>query len=132
MEAGVPAIIYGAGLPLRFEPEEIRAGVQGVRNVMIAGSACCRIQPRRPTPAARVFASSRWLRVPIGQGGVFYPEQGTGTTVSAQDVIGHIDEPFFRPAFHHPRPMRPAHRSAWQYRRSWFSAYALIHVARNN
>lgn len=35
MNAGIPAIIYEAGLPLRFEPEEIARGVQGVRNVMI-------------------------------------------------------------------------------------------------
>ena len=34
MEAGIPAIIYEAGEPLRFQQEEVQKGVAGVQNVM--------------------------------------------------------------------------------------------------
>jgi predicted deacylase len=130
MEAGIPAIIYEAGLPLRFEPEEIRAGVQGVRNVMIAlgmltGTATA------PTPATRVFAHSRWLRVPIGQGGVFYPDRQLGTTVTADEVIGHIDEPFSDQRFI-IRADAAGTLIGMAVPQVVFSGYALIHVARNN
>jgi hypothetical protein len=129
MEAGIPAIIYEAGLPLRFEPAEIRAGVQGVRNVMVAlgmigGPATA------PTPAARVFASTRWLRVPVGQGGVFYPDRELGAMVSAGEAIAHIDEPFADQRFV-VRADGPGTLIGMAVPQVVFSGYALVHVARN-
>lgn len=129
MEAGIPAIIYEAGLPLRFEPEEIRAGVQGVRNVMVAlgmvaGPATA------PTPAARVFAASRWLRAPVGAGGIFYPDRQLGAVVQAGEAIAHIDEPFSDERFV-VRADAPGTLIGMAVPQVVFSGYALIHVARN-
>lgn len=93
MEVGIPAIIYEAGLPLRFERTEIEHGVQGVRNVMMhLGMISGR--PSAATPTARVFSRTRWLRVPIDGGGVFYPEKKLGDTVRAGEVVAYIDDPF--------------------------------------
>jgi len=129
MEAGIPAIIYEAGLPLRFEPEEIRRGVQGVRNVMVAlgmvdGAATA------PTPADHVYASSRWLRVPVGQGGVFYPDIELGTALTAGQAIAHIEEPFTDQRFV-VRADGPGTVVGMAVPQVVFSGYALVHVARN-
>lgn len=129
MEAGIPAIIYEAGLPLRFEPEEIRRGVQGVRNVMVAlgmvagpGTA--------PTPESRVFAGSRWTRVPVGQGGVFYPDLPLGATFAAGDQLAHIDDPFTDER-HVLRADSAGTLIGTAVPQVVFSGYALMHVARD-
>lgn len=129
MEAGIPAIIYEAGLPMRFEPAEIRAGVQGVRNVMIAlgmvpGPATA------PTPANRVFAKSRWQRAPVGQGGVFYADRELGAVVNAGEAIAHIDEPFSDQRFV-IRADAPGTLIGMAVPQVVFSGYALVHFARN-
>ncbi len=129
MEAGIPAIIYEAGLPLRFEPKEIAAGVQGVRNVMIhlgmvAGQAT------EPTPSARVYASSRWLRAAVGQGGVFYADKLLGAVISAGEPIAHIDDPFTDER-HVVKAEAAGTIVGMAVPQVVFSGYALIHVARN-
>jgi hypothetical protein len=128
MEAGIPAIIYEAGLPLRFEPAEIRAGVQGVRNVMVAlgmvaGPATA------PTPAERVYASSRWVRAPVGAGGIFYPDRQLGAVVAAGEVIAHIDEPFSDQRFEVETNVAGT-LIGMAVPQVVFSGYALVHVAR--
>ena len=76
-KAGIPAIIYEAGEPLRFQEEEIAHGVAGVRNIMIhldmipaAGA-----QP----PPARVFEESKWIRAKRREGGFFFPKRRPGS-----------------------------------------------------
>jgi len=129
MEAGVTAIIYEAGLPLRFEPAEIERGVEGVRNVLIhLGMRTGRAGP--PTPASHVYASSRWLRVPPGQGGVFYADQPLGVVIKAGDVIAHVDDPFTDERFM-IRADAPGTIIGMAVPQVVFSGYALIHVARN-
>lgn len=127
MEAGVPTIIYEAGLPLRFEPHEIARGVEGVRNVMIH-LAMLRGRATAETPAARVFSNARWLRVPLGRGGVFYPIKRLGDRVAQGDVIAHIDEPFTDERF----LMRAEDAGTvigMAAPQIVFSGYALVHVA---
>ncbi len=129
MDAGIPTIIYEAGLPLRFEPEEIARGVQGVRNVMIhlgmvAGT------PSAPTPAARIYSSSGWLRAPVGQGGVFYADQPLGAVITAGDVVAHIDDPFTDER-HVVKATSAGTIVGMAVPQVVFSGYALIHVARN-
>lgn len=129
MEAGIPAIIYEAGLPLRFEPEEIRRGVQGVRNVMVALGMTD--GPATPaTPADHVYASSRWLRVPVGQGGVFYPDLPLGAAIAAGQAIAHIDEPFTDQRFV-VKADGPGTVIGLAVPQVVFSGYALVHIARN-
>jgi hypothetical protein len=127
MDAGIPAIIYEAGLPLRFEPEEISRGVQGAINVMIhlrmIGG-----EPTPPTPASRVFASARWLRVPVGNGGVFYPDKSLGARITAGEAVAHIDDPFTDARY----DVRSTHAGTiigMAVPQVVFSGYALLHVA---
>jgi len=128
MNAGIPALIYEAGLPLRFEPEEIAAGVRGVRNVMIrlgmtGGSAS------PPTPLERVFSRSSWARVPLGNGGVFYPQQKLGTNIRKGEIIARIFDPFTDERYDVPSPL-DGYIVGAAVPQVVFSGYALVHIAR--
>jgi len=128
MDAGIPSIIYEAGLPLRFEPEEISRGVQGVRNVLIhLGMVTGR--PTDMTPESHVYASSRWLRAPVGQSGVFYADKPLGAIVSAGEAIAHIDDPFTDQR-HYVKADTAGTIVGMAVPQVVFSGYALIHVAR--
>jgi predicted deacylase len=127
MEAGIPAIIYEAGLPLRFEPAEIEKGFEGVRNVMIR-MGMTPGKATRGTPDSRVFAKSRWLRVPLGMGGVFYPVKQLGDSIAVGDEIAHVEDPFTDQRF----VMRAEEAGTvigLAVPQVVFSGYALIHVA---
>jgi hypothetical protein len=90
MEAGIPALIYEAGEPLRFQVEEIERGVEGVRNLMaFLGLVARASEP----PLARVYPRSSWVRVPVGKGGVFFPTLPLGARVAKGDVLGTVTRP---------------------------------------
>lgn len=127
MEVGIPAIIYEAGLPLRFEAEEIAAGVRGVRNVMIRLGLTAGTRTA-PTPEARVFSRSRWVRVPVGQGGVFYPERRLGDDIARGDIVARIAEPFTDEEFRVPSPVA-GYIVGMAVPQVVFSGYAIVHVA---
>jgi predicted deacylase len=91
MEAGIPAVIYEAGEPLRFQVEEIERGVEGVHNVM--AFLGMRERPPGEPPLTRVYRKSSWVRVPVGQGGVFIPEVPLGTQVKEGDLLGNVTSP---------------------------------------
>jgi predicted deacylase len=128
MDAGIPAIIYEAGLPLRFEPDEIAAGVQGVRNVMVRLGMVAG-KPTTPTPPDRIFSKSSWTRVPLGQGGVFYPTRKPGDDVRKGDIIARIYDPFTDERFDVPSSLE-GHIVGMAVPQIVFSGYALIHIAR--
>lgn len=126
-DIGIPTIIYEAGLPLRFEPPEIEAGVRGVRNVLIdlgmtPGTASA------PAPPDRVFAQSRWVRVPVGQGGVYYPARQLGEEIRAGDVIARIAEPFTDEQYTVVAPVA-GRIVGLAVPQVVFSGYALVHIA---
>lgn len=127
MESGVPTILYEAGLPLRFEPAEIEHGVEGVLNVMALLGMRDR-RESRPTPASRVFARSAWIRVPMSEGGVFYPARQLGDRVEPGDVIAHIDEPFRDERFD-LKATRGGTVIGMAVPQVVFSGYALVHIA---
>jgi predicted deacylase len=90
-KAGIPAIIYEAGEPDRFQPEEIDKGVQGVRSVMahldmIAGEEL-------EIPEARIYERSQWVRAQVGASGFFFPTAGLGDVVEVGEVLGTIVDP---------------------------------------
>jgi predicted deacylase len=91
MEAGIPAVIYEAGEPQRFQAEEIARGVEGVRNVMTFLEMLER--PEGDLPLTRVYQRSSWVRVPVGQGGVFFPDVPLGTRVKQGDLLGTVTSP---------------------------------------
>ncbi len=127
MDAGIPAIIYEAGLPLRFEPMEIEHGVQGVRNVMI-GLGMSAGQASAPTPDERIFSKAHWVRVPVGNGGVFYPVRKLGDSVRKGDFIARIFDPFTDERFDLPSP-RDGQIIGMAVPQIVFSGYALVHIA---
>jgi predicted deacylase len=77
-KAGIPAIIYEAGEPFRFQQDEIERGVDGVENVMAYLDMTD--APDREIPDARVYELSRWLRVSENTGGFFFPTAELGDT----------------------------------------------------
>ncbi|MBY0400085.1 succinylglutamate desuccinylase/aspartoacylase family protein [Myxococcota bacterium] len=127
MESGVPSIIYEAGLPLRFEPEEIERGVDGVRNVMhLLGMGPGRASA--PTPPSRIFSRSSWIRVPMSEGGIFYPIRKLGDHIRAGDAVARIDEPFTDARFELRAPLAGT-VIGMAVPQVVFSGYALVHVA---
>jgi predicted deacylase len=91
MEIGIPAVIYEAGEPNRFQVEEIAAGVEGVHNVM--AFLGMRERPPDERPLTRVYRDSSWVRVPVGRGGFFFPDVPLGARVKEGDVLGTVTSP---------------------------------------
>lgn len=92
VNAGVPAIIYEAGEPLRFEEAVIEEGRKGVVSVMrylgmIDGEA-------ERIPDERIFTQSSWVRAGRAEGGFFFPSVQLGQRVRKDDQLGTIIDPF--------------------------------------
>ncbi|HEY8123414.1 MAG TPA: succinylglutamate desuccinylase/aspartoacylase family protein [Myxococcota bacterium] len=86
--AGIGAITYEAGEPLRFQEREIARGVEGVRNVL-AALGMSDDAPVAGTP--RVYQRTRWVRV--DDGGIFFTRRRLGETVNAGDLLGTVTDP---------------------------------------
>jgi predicted deacylase len=89
--AGVPAIIYEAGEPLRFEEDVIEEGRKGVVSVMaylgmIDGKA-------DRLPDDRVFTKSTWVRAGPNESGFFFADAKLGDQVREGDHLGRIVDP---------------------------------------
>jgi predicted deacylase len=91
MEAGIPAVIYEAGEPLRFQVAEIEQGVEGLHNVMAFLGLVPRSGPQ--PPLSRVYSRTSWVRVPVGRGGVFIPTAALGARVKQGQVLGTVTRP---------------------------------------
>jgi len=89
VENGIPAIVYEAGEPMRFQAQEIKRGVIGVRNVMID------LKMIRGTPISmgeqRVFFRTEWVRA--DRGGILVSEVRLGDMVREGDILGTITDP---------------------------------------
>jgi predicted deacylase len=91
-EAGVPAIIYEAGEPYRFQEHEVSRGVDGVENVMAyLGMIDREVSAISET---RVYERTRWIRAGIGEGGFFFPSAGLGDAVEPGQRLGRVVDPF--------------------------------------
>ena len=91
LKAGIPAIIYEAGGPLLFQEEEIARGAMGVRNVMhYLGMAKI---PDYKLQQPQIYEKTRWVRVPRGQGGFFFPELALGANVEEGTRMGYVVDP---------------------------------------
>ena len=90
-DLGIPIITYEAGEALRFDEPAIRAGVKGVRNVMMHLKM---LPPRKvavPSTPSFIAKSSAWVRAPAD--GLFRSKLHLGDRVSRGDVLGIIDGP---------------------------------------
>lgn len=91
-DIGIPAIIYEAGEPSRFDLDQIAAGVQGIESVMahlgmIEGGKAMTV------PESRIYTRTTWVRVPVGAGGYFFPTVELGQEVRKGDRLGTIIDP---------------------------------------
>ncbi len=90
LDADIPAVLFEAGEPLRFDEAAIQVGVAGVRQVMAH-------QGMLPASTmalaeARVIRRSRWIRV-RGAGGIFLSDRKPGESVRSGDALGTVTDP---------------------------------------
>lgn len=128
-KAGIPAIIYEAGEPLRFQEEEIERGVQGVANVMAYLEMTDAVE--REIPADRIYQRSRWVRTAVRSGGFFFPTAGLGDIVNSGDSLGNIIDPLTDESFAVISPMS-GEIIGMAVSQPVLSGYALFHIARHD
>lgn len=124
--AGVPAIIYEAGEPLRFQQEEIERGVDGVENVMAWLDMTA--APDREIPDARIYEKSAWVRAEPGQAGFFFPSAELGDVVAKGDALGTIVDPYTDEIFPVVSTV-PGEIIGRTVSQPVLSGYALFHIA---
>jgi len=90
VKAGVPAIIYESGPPYLFVPQEIETGTRGVLNVM---DHLGMYESIDQFPPAKLLARSYWVRVPMGQGGIYLPVVRLGDRVKVGDLLATVTDP---------------------------------------
>ena len=92
-ECGVRMLLYEAGEALRFDDVSIRAGVNGIINVMRAlGMITRKSKAKRRRAEPFIARSSTWVRAP--QSGVLSTRTPLGARVKENDVLGLIADPF--------------------------------------
>ncbi|MDJ0938752.1 MAG: succinylglutamate desuccinylase/aspartoacylase family protein [Woeseiaceae bacterium] len=125
-KAGIPAIIYEAGEPYRFQEHEVERGVEGVRNVMAHLDMTDRADVE--IPDTRVYERTRWIRARTGQGGFFFPSAGLGDIVEAGQRLGRIVDPLTDESFDVVSTI-PGEVVGMAVPQPVLSGYALFHVA---
>jgi predicted deacylase len=96
-KVGIPLLVYEAGEALRFDDHAIQVGFQGVLSLM----AHLGMIPSNPYPPdiyadhphePLIACSSHWTRAP--ESGILTTTSRMGQTVTKDDVIGYITDPF--------------------------------------
>lgn len=88
-EAGVTALVYEAGQPMRFEADEIERGIQGLHNLMASLGMIDANPPKTGSQAE--YRRGRWLRA--NAGGIFLTELELGEQVFEGEIMGTITDP---------------------------------------
>lgn len=89
---GIPMLLYEAGEALRFDEICIRAGVQGILNVMRGLGMLPPVRGRKGTTREPFVArSSTWVRAPAS--GIFLGTVSLGAYVKKDELLGTIAEP---------------------------------------
>jgi predicted deacylase len=89
LDAGIPAVLYEAGEPLRFEESEISVGVEGVRHAMAhLGMTKSDAEIRHP----EVYRKTVWVRSGDALG-IFLTKRSPGDRVRKGDVLGEVTDP---------------------------------------
>ncbi len=99
-ECGVRMLLYEAGESLRFDEVSIRAGVNGIMNVLRAlgmvkskaKKAGKAKKKRRASTEPFIARSSTWVRAP--QSGVLCSPTRLGARVKKNDILGLVADPF--------------------------------------
>jgi predicted deacylase len=88
-EAGIPAITYEAGEPMRLQDDEVERGVEGVQRLLAALGMVD--TPPEPETSQRMYNRSRWVRV--DDGGILLSRAELGQEISSGDVLGTVTDP---------------------------------------
>jgi predicted deacylase len=91
-EAGIPMLLYEAGEALRYDEIAIRAGVQGVLNVMRTLEMLPPSPHKRPEREPFIAGQTHWQRAP--ETGMLRSIVPLGAGVSAGELLGEVDDPF--------------------------------------
>ena len=96
-DAGIDVLVYEGGEGLRFDEFAIKAGVDGIANVMLKTGMLQLPDGFEALPPDRerqpVFANAaKWVRAP--DGGVFRPLKRIGQAVSEGETMGFVANPY--------------------------------------
>lgn len=97
-DAGVDVLVYEGGEGLRFDEFAIKAGVDGVANVMLRAGMLelpdgVPIKDEGSRKGIQLFANAaKWVRAP--EGGVLRTSRRIGDAVSRGEVMGHVANPY--------------------------------------
>jgi predicted deacylase len=91
-EGEIPAIIYEAGEPMRFQRTQIDRGTAGIRNLL--GRLGLTERMRSPTEKQWIYYHSKWIRV--DHGGILLSEVRLGDWVRENEVLATVTDPMGR------------------------------------
>ncbi len=88
-DAGIPAVTFEMGEPMRVQPEQVEHGAKAIETLM---HALGMTQQRRywgdPEP---VYYASKWVRV--DHGGILFSDVALGERVSEGELLGVVTDP---------------------------------------
>ncbi|MCB1588542.1 MAG: succinylglutamate desuccinylase/aspartoacylase family protein [Xanthomonadales bacterium] len=88
-EAGIPAVTFELGAPVRLQPEEIEHGVHAMETLLYKLGIARRARLwREPQP---VFYDAKWVRVTTG--GFFFSNVKLGESIRAGQRVGRVVDP---------------------------------------
>lgn len=90
-EKGIPMLLYEAGEALRFDEMCIRAGVQGILEVMRYLNMISLRKSKKGLKEPYIARSSSWVRSPAS--GIFRTVKPLGAYIKRQEVLGAISDP---------------------------------------
>lgn len=89
---GISVLLYEAGEALRFDPQAIAIGVNGVLQVMAALEMLTPTHPASSLPASLESRSTKWVRAP--RSGILHLQIELGQAVSQRQHLGYIADAF--------------------------------------
>ncbi|HEX7113772.1 MAG TPA: succinylglutamate desuccinylase/aspartoacylase family protein [Steroidobacter sp.] len=88
-EAGIPAVTFEMGEPMRVQPEQVEHGAKAVETLMYAlGMTRQRRYWGDPEP---IYYASQWVRV--DHGGILFSDVALGERVSEGELLGVVTDP---------------------------------------
>jgi uncharacterized protein len=88
-DAGIPAIAYEAGEPMRFQEDAIGRGLAGVRQLLAALDMLPKAPDALPPPA--IYFRARWVRAE--EGGILAARAKLGDLVQPDQLLGTVFDP---------------------------------------
>ncbi|AMN45811.1 succinylglutamate desuccinylase [Steroidobacter denitrificans] len=88
-EAGIPAVTFEMGEPMRVQPEQVEHGAKAIETLMYSlGMTHQRRYWGDPEP---VYYASQWVRV--DHGGILFSDVALGERVSEGELLGVVTDP---------------------------------------